>query len=450
MKPRPSLTRLASLLLAAALALLTWNGCAAGPLEQATLVVFVLFAGLALMSLLAAFLPPRRRTPLLLAIASTSLCLGLVEAGLRLWSNSAPFVLPDTYDRRSRGEVVTTLRAEGVDATPTFPPVNYLTPPRKIGGQATLPLGGISRATVVYCNSNEAGCYVTYESDEHGFNNPLGVWSHAPPIDVALVGDSFTQGHCVSVDLQFTTLIRERYPATLNLGSDGNGPLLELATLREYLPALEPKVVLWCYYEGNDLKNLNREKQSPLLLEYLEGDFTQGLRARQAELDAFFRTALERRLARSARKPVETQARVLDRRRGLRDALRLGVTKKLLSRFWRPPPREPEDVDLALFARVLEQARETVSSWGGNLYFVYLPDYATVNTGQQTAWREEVLALVQDVGLPIIDINAAFRREPDALSFFPFRRNGHYDGRGTAVVAREVLAAIDGVFPRDM
>ena len=46
--------------------------------------------------------------------------------------------------------------------------------------------------------------------------------------------------------------------AVLNLGYAGNGPLIEYATLREYL---EPNVknILWIYYEGNDIANLNRE-----------------------------------------------------------------------------------------------------------------------------------------------------------------------------------------------
>ena len=39
----------------------------------------------------------------------------------------------------------------------------------------------------------------------------------------------------------------------------------ELATLKEYGPTLKPKLVLWFYYEGNDLRDLDGwEKNSPL------------------------------------------------------------------------------------------------------------------------------------------------------------------------------------------
>ena len=44
----------------------------------------------------------------------------------------------------------------------------------------------------------------------------------------------------------------------------GNGPLIELATLKEYLPNKVNKV-LWLYYEGNDLKDLKNEMNNKIL-----------------------------------------------------------------------------------------------------------------------------------------------------------------------------------------
>lgn len=49
-------------------------------------------------------------------------------------------------------------------------------------------------------------------------------------------------------------------PRTLNLGMGGIGPLHELAILKEYGSVVRPKVVLWVYYEGNDLADLSHEK----------------------------------------------------------------------------------------------------------------------------------------------------------------------------------------------
>ena len=75
-------------------------------------------------------------------------------------------------------------------------------------------------------------------------------------------------GYCVPPEKSFVALIRQRHPATLNLGVAGDGPLLMLATLQEHLTALRPRTVLWFYFEGNDLLDLQTERQSAVLRSY--------------------------------------------------------------------------------------------------------------------------------------------------------------------------------------
>jgi hypothetical protein len=65
----------------------------------------------------------------------------------------------------------------------------------------------------------------------------------------------------------------------------GNGPLVELATLREFLPPFRPKIVLWVYFEGNDYSELREERKSPLLMRHLSKEFNQSLITRQREVD---------------------------------------------------------------------------------------------------------------------------------------------------------------------
>ena len=56
-----------------------------------------------------------------------------------------------------------------------------------------------------------------------------------------------------------------------------------LAKLKEYVSPRQPRIVLWFYYEGNDLTDLQREQQSMLLRNYLNDDrFTQSALLRQA------------------------------------------------------------------------------------------------------------------------------------------------------------------------
>ena len=189
-----------------------------------------------------------------------------------------------------------------------------------VDGKEFLPVGGISRRVTVLCN--EIGKHVIYESDERGFHNPKGIWSTSQ-MTVAAVGNSFAIGACVSSDKNFVSVIRERYPGTLNLGMLGEGPLTMLAALKEYLPFLKPKVVLWFFFEENDMGDLLREGKSPLLRNYLEDDFKQGLFHRQTDIDQALTVYLEEAIKTESAK-TERDGKTLGRMRKT-----LGILRRL-------------------------------------------------------------------------------------------------------------------------
>ena len=55
-------------------------------------------------------------------------------------------------------------------------------------------------------------------------------------IEYLLVGDSFALGQCVNRPNDISSVLRTlSNKSVLNLAYDGNGPLIEYATLREYL-----------------------------------------------------------------------------------------------------------------------------------------------------------------------------------------------------------------------
>lgn len=203
------------------------------------------------------------------------------------------------FDTRNKLSVVMDLRNRGVDAWPQVPaaatykdwPRNSSDPSIVIDGVSIMPLGGIANKVTVHCNEN--GAYTVYVTDEHGFNNPKGLWQLAR-VDIAVVGDSFVNGACVPSDKNFVALMRQRYPKIINVGRDGNGPLFELASIKEYLGLINPKVVFWCYYEGNDLReDLLLEKKNPLLLRYLSETFSQELSDKQVAIDQAWKSHID-------------------------------------------------------------------------------------------------------------------------------------------------------------
>jgi hypothetical protein len=327
-----------------------------------------------------------------------------------------------TFDQRNRLEVITDLQARGVSA---FPP---------LAGQIILtsdrgdlwPLTGISRKTTVYCN--ELGQYTIYDSDEHGFHNPLGLWQQSS-VKLAVIGDSFVHGACVPSDRNFVARLRAQIPETLNLGRGGAGPLLELAILKEYGSRVQPRVVLWVYYEGNDLQDLVRERDQ-VWQHYLRHGAFQRLFDRQDVIDKGLSDHIQH-----VQRSLEEQAQ---QERGwphrVEAFLKFHALKIHLQRLYDTylappapaslPPTDPQT--FVLFQDVLRVATATVEQWEGSLIFVYLPGYnryAHPEYGDRD--RGRILSLVHELGVQTIDIHPLFAAQSDPLALFPFRRVGH-------------------------
>jgi hypothetical protein len=358
-----------------------------------------------------------------------------------------------SFDRRTRLQVIADLRKKGVDAVPASDSVIFqrknpdgtLTWNVNWGGHQLYPLGGIANKTTVFCNEN--GTHTIYDSDEHGFHNPRGIWSRHP-IDIAAVGDSFTHGACVPSDRNFVALIRKSHPVTLNLGVWANGPLSELATLIEYLPPLRPKLVLWLYFEGNDVIDLAVEKNNPVLMQYLEGDFRQHLLSRQAEIDQRIKEIVNRLVVEAAAREKGPVMKLVDSLVDfgtlslLRQKLGLIYGKNLQTQTGLASELDPEL--LALLRRILLQGKNMVDRWHGSLYFVYLPAWERYAHPERAVKnREAVLQMVKNLTIPLIDVHPTFQARSDPLSLFPFRGFGHYNEAGHALVAQTVLGFIE-------
>lgn len=360
-----------------------------------------------------------------------------------------------SIDARDTTEVLGDLHRNGVDAVPSVFPRYQLRHYKKEGIRIPpiIALGGISNRTTVLCN--ESGQFVTYESDEHGFRNAKELWASAH-IEVAALGDSFTQGYCVPSDKDFVGIVKQRYPSTLNLGMAGAGPLLMLATLKEYVVPLTPRLVLWFYFEGNDLVDLQDERESTVLMRYLEEGFTQRLSQRQDEIDRALAAFVEKERASENTRREESERNRSGIGGELVNFLLLPELRRRL-RLIHGTDTQGEQVAsdlkvtaIALFQKILLEARRNVESWGGTLYFVYLPNWtrydpyrpSSSDSRAAEARREDVLAVARDLQLSIIDLLPAFDAQRDPMSLFPFHAPGHYTEDGHRLVAEMVLNGI--------
>jgi hypothetical protein len=360
------------------------------------------------------------------------------------------------FDSRSKWEIVADMRANGIEVYNVANPKSVLVERDglALATARVIPLGSVGSVKTVYCN--EGGAYSIYDSDERGFNNPAGLWDG--PVDVAVLGDSYTQGACVPPDQNFVAHLRVRRPRTINLGMGGNGPLLELAAIREYLSLIKPKVVLWAYFR-NDMPDLTVEKRSPTLMRYLDPSFSQGRAAKQADINAGLRVMLDELGPAAPRwpsvlasvgltrmsTPIWMQDLVMGEDNSAatavirHDALTMAAQSR--SGDASIPP------DFELFGKVLAQARDEVAAWGGTLHFVYIADlYSFGKVNKLHPLYDQVLATARNVGLPIVDTNPAFQAltDVDAIRYHP---TSHCSPGGYALIGKVINAHLEAHLP---
>lgn len=315
-------------------------------------------------------------------------------------------------DTRDLAEVLRDLRARGVDAAAARRPI--------WSARGLTPLGYAPEKTVVVCN--EVGQWLVYETDAHGFNNPRHAWSSEARL--LFVGDSFVEGYCWPGNRGFVEHIREQVPDTLNLGVGGNGPLLVLASLVEFLPDSGAGDVLWFFYEGNDFRNMTEHLDHPLLRRYLEDGFSQDLAARAPEIARIMEPFAE--------------AESSDRRNDWRSWARLTALRARLGlrvggkRF-----------DWGAFERVVARASRLACDQGARIHFLLLPDQEPSAPRAQIEMLEEV---VRARGIPFHDLGPVLRtgEDPAANFSYPTPPHGHLSAQGNERLAdfllREVLA----------
>lgn len=401
--------------------------------------------GLMLLAIGALWLPASWRGALALCIAALVPALYLAEYVLSDQSDDQIAEYAKArgadYDGRTKLQILTDLRNGGTEAFPSVRGKDLLVSdgkgklisPIQIDGRPFLPLAGVPDRTTVACN--ETGTWLIYQADQYGFRNPPDAW--AKPLDVVLIGDSYTHGYCVPEEASLAGQLRHTYKV-LNLGISGLGPLTQLAILKEYVPSFAPRNVVWLFYEGNDIpKDLPQESKSDLLMAYLTPDFSQNLIERAGDvtrtlipyLDSHMQDAIARIDSPYQDMIEHATLHQLRDRFGI-DTISLGFVHK------------NTDAMLALFNQIIGEAKRTVGGWGGKLSVVYIPDQARFYSGGgQDPVRDHIREKVKEAavshGLAFIDLDPVIERPENGTSLW-YSPWSHFNEKGYRVLAQEV------------
>lgn len=276
---------------------------------------------------------------------------------------------------------------------------------------------------------------VTY--DRNGFRNARDLDSAT----VALIGDSFLEWSNVGqADLLGSVLERRLGVPVVNLGQAGYGPMQERIVLTRFALPLRPRVVVWQFFEGNDLTDLTRYE------EWIR-DWPR-IRARH---DAFsersllrnaWRTAVAGATRRTSEDASKAQARAC--------TIVTGQARDSTLYFAYPglPLRERQLVELAKVDSLVADAQTEASRQGAQLVLMFVPTkfrvYGPLCTyppeGEAREWvvndmPERLAARAAAVHLPFLDLTPALRAAALNGPLVYFIDDGHWTPRGHQVAA---------------
>ncbi len=276
--------------------------------------------------------------------------------------------------------------------------------------------------------------------------------------DVAVVGDSFVEAALLPVGELFTTQLEKRLDVTVaNLGVGGYGPQQELIVLRRHALPLEPRLVYWLFFEGNDLADAARFEQDrremAATIELKAGHVVRSLTASLVGLAGCL---------------VAPRARQDDARARQQSGTLTSEGADHGKRLYFPYPAQPlAPADLAALTLVeglLRDAEQSTKDAGAQLVLVFVPEKfriygdqcayaadATASHWQCSDLPARMAAFAKTVGIDYFDLTPALQEQARRGPLLYFVDDGHWNGAGHELVARELavhaasrLAALPG------
>ena len=413
---------------------------------------YVLFGISTIFSIISFYIPKNIKVNLILIFSSTLFSIYVVEfliMNLHFYENYSRNKVIEkvnpNHDFRTKKEFFADLLKKNKNATVSMGGANF------VGYQnpEIYPLSGISNKETVFCNEN--GYFAVYDSDRYGFKNPDEVWNMGQNTEVVFVGDSFTQGACVNIKDDIPGNFRKflksdgKNHITINLGIRGQGPLMEYAILKEYMPIINAKTVIQIFFE-NDLGNLGSELKNNFLRKYLDSNFKQNLVEKNKLKDDFVSKELD--------DFINLNDLTEKNRWKLRIAsfLKVKTIRDLL--FFERPKLTQEYKD------ILKMTKELVEKNGSNYILVYLPSHRNYRNSPIDSffWKyfkgpaenhspnhyQGVINLVKANNITLIDLHEElFKDLKDPYSVAPYGKNGHFNEFGYKLVAKKIYEKLN-------
>jgi hypothetical protein len=362
-----------------------------------------------------------------LLIFSVVIVIYCVEAVLRFGINYLPNSLLEFYKKNKNVQGNIVLRIS---------PVIFIKDQNDIQ-----PLSGFSNSMTIVCNEN--GYYKKYNSDNYGFANDNSVWSEKI-IDFVIIGDSYAQGECVEERDSISGHLRHKSNVVLNLAIGGNGPLLSLATLKEYIPHLNTKNILYIF-NVEDLQDLNEELKNNNLKKYLlQEDYSQNLFFKQNEVDIFLKNYFEKNF-----NDFFSSAE----RSSFLNFLRLASLRSMLSsKIYilqnRYKPKEILQNNINSNYHYMEKTLISLNNISlknnSKLYFIYVPTHFDYFSNKNYE-KNTVIEIAKKLNIETIDLSNFILKKykkPESIYSLSLKGWGHPHEKGYQIISNEIIKNI--------
>lgn len=286
----------------------------------------------------------------------------------------------------------------------------------------------------------EVGREVTYRVDGHGFRNPEDLTQ----AEIVFVGDSYTEAAQVDAADTFVAGVGARLGRSVaNLGRGAYGPQQERIVLERHAASYAPKVVVWQFFDGNDLVDAEQYAR------WQAEDASGAVPALRRYLDnSFFRPWLE--VTRRSKRGDFAHLTLDD-----------GAEIPLSLRYsWKPNQQVERASGMEATAAALRQGVSYCRERGIQVLVVVVPVMARVlrdrirfddlaDAARYTPDEPEPLrdfasglaAVCAELDVPCLDLHGVFAASPQKDGVF-IPRDEHFDVRGHELAAAAIAAAL--------
>ena len=355
------------------------------------------------------------------------------------------------FDVRSQEQVYVDLKSKNESIKPGFLYAKHFSD-LKIFKEAKknnqiIPFRGPINSLTVSCAEDLQ--YKLIKNDKYGFKNNNIIYKKK--IQNFLLGDSYAEGLCENNENDITGHLNKKKNYTINFGVTGTGPLISLAILREFGNYFKPKNVIYLYFEGNDLDELNYEKEDTILLKYLNDNFNQDYFNKYDDIKSFLIKAEQETekiiYSKSKNTFSPNKKNKLDILKAhLKDILEINNLRNIFK--YKILKKQGEFYDLNLLYKTVEKMNDDTKKWNGNYIFVYVPTWSRYFTkftkyDAKIDLKKEIINNLNSKNIKVLDLTDYFNETDNIKQYYPLGFLGHYNSKGYKKIAEIIEKSLD-------